>query len=148
MGRTVKVWLIFTGVFLAGAVCGGFVSLRVAKTLVERGRGPDRFSVSMINRYADRLKLTPEQREDIRPLVEAGADEMRRVRRETAQTIQTMEAQISAKLTPGQREILAEWQREQKEKWSRLVDRRDNERREGGPPRPGDAPPPPPPGSN
>ncbi len=142
MARTTKIWLIFTGVFLAGGVCGGFVSLRVAKMMVERGRGPDRFSASVMNRYVDRLGLTEAQCESIRPLLDSALDEMRRARRETYQSIQALEEDISAKLTPEQLKLLAEYQHEQKEKWSKLVEKRDQERREGGP---GGKPPPPPP---
>lgn len=132
MTRTVKIWLIFTGVFLAGAVCGGFVSLRVAKMMVDRDRGPDRFMTSMLNRYSDRLQLTDEQREAIRPLIEEMIEQIRKARRDTAQSIQAIEAQIAAELTPQQIELLAEFQREQREKWNRLMEKREQELR-GGP---------------
>jgi hypothetical protein len=146
MNRTVKIWMVFTGVFLAGAVCGGVLSLRVAKSYIERGRGSDRFAMSMMERYAERLELTDAQREAIQPYINTAHEEVRRARRQTAETIRAMEEKISSELTDAQREELAAWQAEQRERWRRLTERREQERREGGPgPRPegGDRPPPP-----
>lgn len=125
MNRTVKIWMVFIGVFLAGAVCGGVLSLRVAKSHIERGRGSDRFAMSMMQRYAERLELTDAQRKAIQPFITTAHDEVRRARRQTAETIRAMEEKISAELTGTQREELTAWQAEQRERWLRLTERRE-----------------------
>jgi hypothetical protein len=55
----VESWIGFAGVFLAGAVVGGFVSLRFARSFVQaRGAPGDQFVASNLKRLQDRLQLS------------------------------------------------------------------------------------------
>lgn len=150
--RPWQVWLIFVGVFIAGGVAGGFVSLRVAKALVERGRGSD-FGPHMMKRLNENLGLTETQQAAIQPLVDRAWEDLRRTRRESIEAMRTMEAAVTELLTPEQRATYDAIQAEQRERWRKISERRDQRRREmenqdaeSSPP-PGPPPGPPPPGS-
>ena len=147
--RLWPVWLIFAGVFLAGAVTGGFVSLRIANKLVEKSRGPDQFTPRMMERLSEGLELTDEQRAEIKPLVDKAWEDLRIRRRESIDAMKAMEAAISKVLTPEQKAHYDEMQAKQREHWKEMTERRGPTRRdrpegerEGGARR--DTPPPPP----
>ncbi|RRJ95028.1 hypothetical protein Ga0100231_012600 [Opitutaceae bacterium TAV4] len=113
-----------------------------------RRSGPEDFA-RMQRRQFDKLGLTPEQDAKIKPIVEAGTEELRRLRRESFEraraVIEQMEAQVAKELTPAQRQQLAELQKAQRErmqKWNteRAAERQKrNERagRDDRPPAPG-----------
>lgn len=146
MNRTWKVVLAFVGVFVSGAVFGGFLSLRLAREQPgggDEGRRPpvNQFVPMILHRYAERLELTAEQREKIRPIMRAAEEELRLLRRENFGRSMTvadgMNEKISALLTPEQREKLAAMKQEWRERWQHERSRRLRDR---------EAPPPPPPG--
>lgn len=143
MTRSWRVCLAFAGVFLAGAVAGGFVALRIAEASTAR-RGPDDLALRIMKRFSERLELTDDQRQVIRPHVEHVAAELHRMRAETAELMQQLEEIVARELTPAQRETLEVMQAEHRERWRRWMERRrEHEQRDGGrgPPRRGkDAP--------
>lgn len=161
MNKPWKVVLAFLGVFVAGAVFGGFLSLRVSRQF---GLGPkdehhaspmDQFVPLILRRYSSRLDLTPEQTEKIRPIVKAAGDELRRLRRsnftETIAVAERMHDQVNAILTPDQRRIFEDMKKELQERWKSERQRRGGDRPPEGPhpgrdARDGEMPPPPPPG--
>jgi uncharacterized membrane protein len=153
MSRTVKVWGIFVGVFLAGAVAGGLVGVRLTDAVVDRARqgerakAPEQTNLMLLRMYASRLELTPAQIEQIRPAMDATGDQMRRLRQESAMSLQQLEESLEAVLEPEQRERLKAMQLAQKELWRKMVKLREAHRRpngEGPPPgSPGSRPPPP-----
>ncbi|HEY0945254.1 MAG TPA: hypothetical protein VGD81_08295 [Opitutaceae bacterium] len=124
-----KVALAFTGVFLAGAVAGGIVSLRVAKSLHAK-KGSEGFVASQMERFTDALDLTPEQRTKIKPILDSAGDDLRRLRAETAQIFQWMEGGIASELTPEQKEKFDEMQRKQRERWKKMMEAREQRERE------------------
>lgn len=139
-----KVALAFTGVFLAGAVAGGIVSLRVAKAWGPKS-GSEGYVASQMQRFTDNLDLTPEQRTKIRPILESAGDDLRRLRSETAQIFQRMEGGIASELTPEQKAKFDEMQRKQRERWKKMMEAREQRERERAKARAeGTSPPPPP----
>lgn len=163
MNRTLKATLLCTGIFVAGAIGGSMVTLRHARGNLPpppRRSGAEDFG-RMQHRQFDKLGLSPEQSAKIKPIVDAGVEELRRLRREsfkqTSAVIEKMEAQVAKELTPEQRQKLAELQKAQREriqKWQaeRAAERQKRNERTGpnGPPPsledgPDGIPPPPPP---
>ena len=132
-----KVLLIFLGVFLAGAVVGGFASLRFARSFVQaRGVSGDQFVASNIKRLQDRLRLTPEQVAKIEPIVAASGEELKRLRQDTTRVFRQMDAKIEAELDARQKAEFTEMRRRWRE---RAGGRAGAPRGEGGerPPPPG-----------
>lgn len=151
-----KVALTFTGVFLAGAIAGGIVSVRVVKAMASK-RGAEGFVAAQMQRFADNLDLTTEQRTKIKPILDAAGDDFRRLRSETVQIFQRMEADIAKELTPEQKAKLDEMQQKQRERRKKMIEQREQRERERAkaraegmnpppPPEHGERPPPPPPG--
>lgn len=150
MNKPWKVILAFLGVFLAGAVFGGFLSMRVARRFMENpplrepGQPGGQFSPQVLKRLSERLDLTPAQEEKIRPILKQTEEEMRRLRqsgfRETIAVAERMHEQVAALLTPEQKTKLDAMRLEMRERWSK-----DRMRRWGDRPfrPPGDHSPPP-----
>lgn len=126
MNKAWKVVLIFSVVFLAGAIAGGFTYARFARTVVESRIRAEQFAASQMKRLEETLELTPEQIAKIKPVVDVTGDELGRMRRETIAAFQQMEAGITKELTSEQREKFEEMQR-------RMRERRDRDRDRGGP---------------
>ncbi len=137
------VWLVLVGVFLAGGVAGGFLSLRVAKTLIERGRGPEQFSMRMMKRLTDGLELSDAQRDQIKPIIDATWKSLREYRHQSIDAMRSMESEIMAVLTPAQKAHYAEMQEQQRERWRRLSEQRRGGGGPGGHDGEGRGPPPP-----
>jgi Spy/CpxP family protein refolding chaperone len=150
MNRSWKVMLAFAGVFLCGAVFGGFLSLRLARAQVAgEGFNPkppvNQFVPMLLRRYEARLELTQEQLEKIRPIVKATEEELRLMHREnfsrSMAVADAMNAKISDLLTQEQRDKLAAMKQEWRERWQSERNRRLRDRDQPPPP-PGERPPP------
>ena len=112
-----KVLLVFLGVFLAGAVVGGFVSLRFARSFVQnRGVAGDQFAASNLKRLQERLQLTSEQAAKIERIVTASGEELKRLRQDTTRVFRQMDAKIEAELDPRQKAEFAEMRRRWRER--------------------------------
>ncbi len=103
MSKSWKVALVFVGIFLAGGVAGGFVSLLVARSFVRQRGGPTEFAIVHKGRFHEALRLSPAQKTRIDAIVDETSEELRKVRRETGRLLQSMETRISAELTADQR---------------------------------------------
>jgi hypothetical protein len=140
MEKPWKVVFAFVAVFIAGAVFGGLFTLRASGgrrppgfAMFDRNgggprgsdqgrwqgqkQGPGSFAGQgqnqagmLFGRLDQRLKLTDDQREKIRPVVAKAVDEMQRLGREnlqnTTRIAERMHLDISAFLTPEQRGTL------------------------------------------
>jgi len=102
----------------------------------------------LMRRYADRLDLTPEQKEKIEPLVRRAVEDYRRVQRtnlrETNVVIEHLQEDLAKELTPAQREKLSEMQARQRELIKRFEERREQRKalqRENGSAAPESGPP-------
>lgn len=102
MNRKALVTLAFLGVFIAGAITGGLVGVRVAQTF-SRNRATEQFVQQQLKRIADHLSLTPEQRQRIRPIVIAAGRDVQEHRREIFAVTEKMETEIRQILTEQQR---------------------------------------------
>lgn len=129
MNQPWKVILVLVGIFAAGSVTGGFLTLRFCREKMPPNRPvPDQWAPRHLKRLVDRLALTEEQQEQIRPIVRRNMEQLNRLRNysmaETKSVFEGMEREITEKLTPEQRvkfeQMNREWQerqeREAKEK--------------------------------
>lgn len=121
MNKTWKVVLAFTAVFLAGAIFGGLLMLRAGPRWAQRRAAPalPALPPAVLRHMADRLELTNEQKEKIRPLVDGAEDEIRQIRqvslKETGLILRRLQQTIAAELTPEQRKKLEKMQERQRE---------------------------------
>ncbi len=161
MDKPWKVIFAFVGVFIAGAVFGGFFTLRTAvkrenreveasrlaphvlapsvpapvnaaPTLPGPNAGPQRgmISVALMRRFAQRLNLSGEQREKIRPILGRWGEDFQHLRQENerqqqqylAESVrlnQRMYGDIAAILGPEHRDELEKMRREDEERVER-----------------------------
>jgi Spy/CpxP family protein refolding chaperone len=135
-----KVVLVLVGIFLAGAVTGAFVMVRVGREMFARRPMPDQWASMQLKRLAERLDLTPDQEEQIKPIVRRNMEELRKLRRsamsETRTVFERMQHEIEEKLTPEQRTKFEQMNREFRERARRFMQDRQN-RPPGGPGGPG-----------
>jgi len=114
MNRVLLVWFAFLGVFAAGAVTGGIVTQRIAKTVVQR-RASEQFTEQQFKRVSDQLELTEDQRARIRPIITRAAGEIQLRRRENLAILEKMEADIRSQLTDAQLQKFDELRERQRE---------------------------------
>lgn len=147
-----KLVLLLTGIFLAGGVAGGFVTLEVGKNMLRKRLAPENWGPARLKMLEKHLELTPDQIERLKPIVRRDVDELARLRQqgfqETRRVLERMEKDIAAVLTPQQKEKFERLNEEMRERARRMIERRERgekgERR--GPPHDGkEGPPPPPP---
>ena len=119
MNQPWKVIIVLLGIFIAGAVTGGFVTLRVGRNKILNRPVPEEWAPRHLKRLAERLDLTPDQQEQIRPIVRRNMEQLNRVRNqsmlETQTTVEGMQREISGKLTPEQRIKFEQMNRELRE---------------------------------
>lgn len=119
MNKPWKVIIVLLGIFAAGGVTGGFVTLRVCKNKVLNRPVPEEWAPKHLKRLVDRLELTPEQQEQIRPIVRHSMEQLNGVRNrsmaETQTVVEGMQRDISAQLTAGQRAKFEQMNRELRE---------------------------------
>ncbi|WP_415907817.1 hypothetical protein [Oleiharenicola sp. Vm1] len=139
-----KLVLLLTGIFLAGAVAGGFVTLEVGKSMLRKRLAPDNWGPARLKMLEKHLDLTSDQIERLKPIVRRDVDELNRLRQqgfqETRRILERMEKDIAEVLTPEQRAKFEKLNAEMRERARRLMEQRRNEKGERR------APPPPPEG--
>lgn len=153
MSRKLKIVLCLAGIFLAGAITGGLVTLRVARGgSSNKGKMAD-FVPRQLARLSGELDLSQEQQEAVEKILRRGAEEIGALRREsftaTGAKVREMNASIATLLTPEQAVKFEEFVNRQRERMRRYQqDKTDARRgprespRKGG----GGEPPAPPPG--
>jgi Spy/CpxP family protein refolding chaperone len=133
MNRTLKLSLLCGGIFLAGAVAGGFA----VKNFPRPGNQPrpEAFGPLQLRRLAEGLDLTKEQRKAILPLLQKTGEQLRVMRKESiaqaTREVAAMDAAVGALLTPAQRERLAVLRAEDRVRMKKIMEehqRRQNER--------------------
>src|SRR6202030_770319 len=102
-----KVAFLVLASFVAGAVTGAFLIMGSAKDEMRRQRDPLRWFTNTPERWRSEMKLTPEQDQKIRPILQQMDDELTNRRavdlRETEGILSRGEDRLSAILTPDQR---------------------------------------------
>lgn len=147
MQKTWKVVLAFAGIFVAGLVVGGLITLRFfANNPPPRMGSPEQFGPTLMRRFTSKLDLTEQQQEKIRPLIAKAGEELHQIRRTTWASskaiIDRVEAEIAAELTPEQKTKFDQMLAEQRDRMKRITEERQRRQRDGR--RPEDGPPPPP----
>jgi Spy/CpxP family protein refolding chaperone len=119
MNQPWKVIIVLIGIFAAGGVTGGFITLRVTQNRILNRPVPEEWAPRHLKRLAERLDLTPEQQDQIRPIVRRNMEQLGRVRNqsmlETQTIVEAMQREISGKLTPEQRSKFEQMNRELRE---------------------------------
>jgi Spy/CpxP family protein refolding chaperone len=119
MSKPWQIILVLIGIFAAGGVAGGFVSLRICRDKLTNRPVPEEWAPKHLKRLHDRLALTPEQDEQIRPIVRRNMEQLNRIRNssmeETKTVVEGMQREISEKLTPEQRTKFEQMNRELRE---------------------------------
>ncbi len=140
MDKPWKVIFAFVAVFIAGAIFGGVFTLRTSgkrwagppapKVRIEKrpatpGPGAAAGQASgtaptMMRQFTQRLKLTPEQRKAISPILARAAEDWQRLRREnvenTTRVNERMYADVAAQLSPEQRAELEVMRKQMQER--------------------------------
>jgi Spy/CpxP family protein refolding chaperone len=105
--RKWKIILALAAIFLTGAVTGGVFALGMVKQAVDKKINPGRWPASLLETYQKRLKLTPEQIEQMRPVIEESRREWTATVRNAvgsyAAIIRQVDEQLAPLLTPEQK---------------------------------------------
>jgi len=154
-GSPLKLILLLVGIFAAGAVAGGFVTLQYVQSKVRERGMPERWGPERLRSLDKRLGLTDAQKKQLEPIIRRDTEELGKLRQsgfaEARRILQRMDADIAAVLTPEQRVKFEQFNAEVRERMRRANERRERgEKREGRPPGPPpegkEGLPPPPPG--
>ena len=105
-----KVVLLVLATFVVGAVTGAFFVIGSAKDEMRHNRDPRRWFSNTPERWVSEMKLTPDQEQKVRPILQQIDDELTNLRamdlRETEGILSRGEDRINAILKPEQREQL------------------------------------------
>ncbi len=105
-----KIVLLVVATFVVGAVTGAFFIMRLAKDEMQRTSDPRRWFSSTPERWVSDMKLTPDQQQKIRPILQQIDDELSNLRaldlRETEGIVARGKDRIDPLLKPEQREEL------------------------------------------
>src|SRR5437867_8090362 len=105
-----KIAFLVLATFVVGAVTGAFFVMGSAKDEMRRTRDPRRFFSNTPERWVSDMKLTPDQEQKVRPILQQIDDELTNLRaldsRETEGILSRGEDRINAILNPEQREQL------------------------------------------
>jgi Spy/CpxP family protein refolding chaperone len=120
MNKPWKIILVLAGIFAAGGVTGGFVTLKACRDKIANRPVPEEWEPKHLKKLSDRLGLTEEQKEQVRPIIRTRMGDLNRLRNqslaETRVVVEAMQREISEKLTPEQRIKFAQMNQELREK--------------------------------
>jgi Spy/CpxP family protein refolding chaperone len=124
-----KIGFLVLATFVAGAIAGGFLTMSAAKDELRQNKDPRRWFTHTPDRWRSEMKLTPDQDQKIRPILQQINDELTNLRmmdlRETEGILSRGEDRINAILTPEQRPLLQQTFEQRKEharEWLGLKD--------------------------
>lgn len=136
MNKPWKLVLLLLGIFLAGGATGVFLTVSFGRNLLVRRAAPDQWGPMHLRNLAKRLDLSPEQVEQLKPIVRRNMEELGRLRNqsmsESRVVMERMQKEIADKLTPEQRTRFDELNREMRERFRKFM-----QKRPGRPPGPG-----------
>jgi len=133
---------------VAGGVSGGLVAYRWARHTLARPPVPEVWVPRQFERFARQLDLTPEQRQQIQPILEKNVRQLMELRQQSIRSgreiIDRMDSEVANQLTAEQRTKFERIVKERRDAWRRIQDRSGKGGRDHPPgARPGEAPPPP-----
>lgn len=149
-GSPAKLILLLIGIFLAGGVAGGFLTLHYAQGKSRERGMPEQWGPARMKLLEKRLELTPAQVDLLKPIIKRDTDELSRLRQtgfaEARRILQRMDSDIAAVLTPEQKVKFEQLNAELRDRMKKAMEqRRERDKREGRPPGEGRGGPPPPP---
>ncbi len=107
-------------IFVAGAVTGGFLTIRAMKYEMPRRIEVPPGTPFSVDRWLAHLHLTPDQDQKLRPIIEQVDNELRNLRaldlREIEGILDRAQDRMNAVLTPDQRERLRQMLEERKQR--------------------------------
>ncbi len=113
-----KVALYLAAIFIFGGITGSFVTLQTLKYMVHRHRNPENVCAIVMKRLESELKLTPEQVQKIKPIVDQSVRELEAIRSkaisQSSQIISQSEERIAHELTPEQQKRFQKIQQERR----------------------------------
>ncbi len=134
MDKPWKVILLLVGIFAAGGVAGGFVGREFARKKKDSGQHTplpvEQWAPEQLRRLVQRLQLTPEQSERLRPILRRDMEDLGRNRgqylSESRRIIERMEKDIADQLTPEQKAEYEKIKQERAERFRRMTQDRKN----------------------
>jgi uncharacterized membrane protein len=140
MNKPWQVCLVLIAIFAIGGISGGLVGYRVARRQAAQLPPLEVWIARQIEHVARDQRLTPEQKEHIKPIVKRNIEELYKLRHQSMLTahgiLERMETDIAAQLTPEQRtkyeHILKERREARKQKQTQ--EQRDMRGEREGPP--------------
>jgi hypothetical protein len=148
MDKPWKIILLLAGIFVTGATTGGLVAVRVCKEQLDKPKQPppvEQWTVERLKRLKERLKLSPEQVEKVKPVMKRDMEELSQLRGDfftkSRTIVDRMEKDIAAHLTPEQLQEFEKVKQESAERWRRMQERERGDKKHDGPRRPGDGKP-------
>lgn len=137
MNKNVIVLFAFIGIFLCGAITGGFLSVPYTRGLVQK-KAAEQMTVTQWHKISDHIDLTDAQRAKIAPIIQQYTKEQQVLRKSTQALSEKLNSDIEAVLTDAQREEFARRREEMRDierRWQRWT--RDQRAEYGNrPPRP------------
>ncbi len=126
MSKPWQVWLVLVAIFAVGGVSGGLVGYRMAGAGHRHPLPPPRdWVLRRVARIDRELKLTPEQRTHIQPIVQRNIDELTKAWRQSIlgsrEIVERMEREIAAELTPEQRTRMEQYRQERRERFRKAL---------------------------
>ncbi|MEI8248007.1 MAG: hypothetical protein WCI51_19370 [Lentisphaerota bacterium] len=107
-----KIWGAFVLIFLSGLLLGGVTGFYIGKPPARRNSNSQSFRQHVFDNFVTELKLTPEQQQKMRPVLDKGFDRIQDFRRKrTGEYIEIMSGNyddLKILLTPEQLKILEE----------------------------------------
>ncbi len=118
-----KVALALTGIFLAGAVAGGFGGYAWSRQDPRQPISPDQYTERYLQRMITDVKLTNEQVECLRPMMEEFSEKLSIMRHkafaEAIKVVREMDKRVEADLSAEQRELYHQMQVRDRKNWGR-----------------------------
>ncbi|MBL6764736.1 MAG: hypothetical protein ISQ14_07260 [Verrucomicrobiae bacterium] len=116
-----KIILSLTAIFVAGAVTGGVITFQVVRSVVRSRTNPELWSNRILHDYKDRLDLSEEQLNRIRPQMAAAGKEVMKTRQQFMQVhgelLKELHDSLLRELTTEQRQIFKEIREEQMQRF-------------------------------
>jgi Spy/CpxP family protein refolding chaperone len=101
-----KIILLMAAIFCAGVISGAVLAVSAVSKAMAKGISFEDWPGRVLRQHQRELKLTPEQVEQIKPLLEQRLPEMLKLRDETVLkfgvVLNSLNAEIKSKLTPEQ----------------------------------------------
>ena len=116
-----KIMLCLAAIFVAGAVSGSMLTLRLVRKAAGRNLNPDGWASTAMQAYRKKLKLSPEQITKIQPAMDQAAQEIKAVggntRMEIFSVVVQMNDRVARELTPEQQRLFEEMKQEFRVRW-------------------------------